>query len=538
MINKSAPWGTFAFRRFIYDDSLPYMRKRTLVLLFVLLLFVVQVQAQTTELKFTGQPENLTQNVNTGYADFKPIVTPDGKTVYFIRRAFPKNIGGGSDDIWYTRFEEGQWTLAKNMGSPLNNAGINAVSSITPDGNTMLVMSVYNYFDGTMGNGVSISYRDKKGWTFPKKQEIKDWLNLNDHVGYYLTNDEQILLVNAERKKKENLGGLDIYVCKKIGENAWGVPINLGPTINTASDDFGAFLAADGKTFFFASEGHGGYGSADVFMTKRLDDTWTNWSPVQNIGPPINTTGWDAYFTIPASGDYAYYSSESNSFGDLDIFRIKMPEDAKPEPVVLIKGKVLDKETGLPIKSTITYEVLPEGKTSGTARSEPLEGNYSIVLTKGSNYGFVAEADGYYAINENIDLSNLAEYKEVERNIVMAPLTVGAVIRLNNIFFEFGKADLKSESYPELDRVVTLLSANPTIVLEIAGHTDNVGSDDANMLLSSDRAKAVVNYLISKGVKKNSLSFKGYGETAPIADNEKEEGKQLNRRVEFKIVSK
>ncbi len=493
---------------------------------------------QTEELKFTAQPENLGQNVNTGYADFKPIVSPDGKTVYFIRRNFPRNIGAVSDDIWYTKYLNGEWSVAQNMGSPLNTAGVNAVSSISPDGNTMLVMSVYNYFDGTMSNGVSISYRDKKGWVFPKKQELKDWLNLNEHVGYYLTNDQQILLVSAERKKKENLGGLDIYFCKKNGDNAWDTPVSLGPVINTAGDEFGAFLAADGKTLFFASDGHKGYGSADIWMSKRLDDSWTNWSPIVNLGPPINTANWDAYFTIPASGDYAYFSSETNSFGQEDIFRIKMPEAAKPDPVVLVRGKVLDKETGLPVKGAITYEILPGGKTAGTARSEPVEGNYNIVLPKGFNYGFIAEADGYYAINENIDLAALDEYKEVERNIYMAPLNVGAVIRLNNIFFEFGKAVLKEESYPELDRVVKLLTANPTITLEIAGHTDNVGSDEANQTLSADRAIAVVDYLISKGIGKKVLTSKGYGETVPVGDNNTEEGRQLNRRVEFKILNK
>ncbi len=494
--------------------------------------------AQTDEMKFTAQPENLGQNVNTGYSDFKPIVTPDGKTVYFIRRDFPRNVGGGSDDIWYTKYINSEWTVAQNMGSPLNTAGVNVVSSISPDGNTMLLMSVYNYFDGTMGAGVSMSNRDKKGWVFPKKQEMKDWLNLNKHVDYYLTNDQQLMLVSAERKKKENLGGMDIYFCKKTGDNAWSAPVSLGPVINTAGDEFGAFLAADGKTLFFASDGHKGLGSADIWMSKRLDDSWTNWSPIVNLGPPINTADWDAYFTIPASGDYAYFSSANNSYGNEDVFRIKMPEAAKPDPVVLVKGRVLDKETGLPVKGAITYEILPGGKTAGTARSEPVEGNYNIVLPKGFNYGFIAEADGYYAINENIDLSALDAYKEVERNIYMAPLTVGAVIRLNNIFFEFGKAVLKEESYPELDRVVKLLIANPTITLEIAGHTDNVGSDEANQTLSADRAKAVVDYLISKGISKKVLSSKGYGETFVVGDNTTEEGRQLNRRVEFRILNK
>lgn len=504
----------------------------------VLLALGVAANGISQGLEFTAEPENLGPGVNTKYADFKPVVSPDGKTLYILRRDYPQNVGGGSDDIWVSHYVDGKWQTAYNIGSPLNNAGVNSVSSITPDDNSVLLMSVYNYFDGSMSNGVSISHRSRGGWTFPKKQTIEKWLNLNDHVGYYLTNDNSILLSSAETKKKTNFGGMDLYFSKRTGENEWSQPVNMGDVINTSGDEFGMFLAADGKTLYFASDGlEGGYGSSDVWKSTRLDDTWTNWSKPVNLGPKINSSDWEAYFTIPASGDYAYFVSEKNAIGEEDIYRIEMPKEAKPEPVVLVSGSVKDAKTGEPVQAQIVYEILPGGAQAGMARSEPKEGKYRIVLPYGKKYGFTAVADNYYAIHQNLDVSELTEYKEIEQDILLAPIEVGEVVRLNNIFFETGKSTLLDESFPELDRVVKLMTDNATMKIEISGHTDSVGEDADNLTLSQARAQAVVDYLTSKGVKKNRLTAQGYGETKPVATNDTDEGKQLNRRVEFKILS-
>lgn len=480
---------------------------------------------------FHAEPENLGANINTTGDELSPKISPDGNTLFITR--YPEN-NNGKNNIWVSYLQSnGQWSIAKNIGTPLNVPGSStSVQSITPDGNTILLSNLYKYFDGSVtGGGCSISKRQRGGWSFPKGQVIEKFENTNQYVNYYLSNSSKFLLMAIEKKK--GFGKKDIWVSFQKEENTWSAPINLGNVVNTKGDEFSPFLAADEKTLYFVSDGHPGFGDADIWMTKRLDDTWTNWSKPINLGEKINTPDFDAYFSIDAAGEYAYFSSSKSGFGKSDVFRIKMPKEAKPEPVVLVFGKVFDKKTGEPIKANITYELLPSGKNVGNAATSPEDYVYKIVLPFGENYGFMAEANQYYSITENIDLKDLKEYKEIEVNLYLAPIVQEEAIRLNNIFFEFGKATLKEESYPELDRLIKLLNNNPNINIAINGHTDNVGADDDNMKLSNDRAAAVVAYLVKGGIKSNRLSAIGYGETKPIATNETEEGRQRNRRVEF-----
>lgn len=488
---------------------------------------------------FDAEPENLGPKVNSEYSDISPTISPDGKTL-FITRYPPDN--GGKNNIWVSYLQaNGEWSLARNIGTPLNVPGSStSVQSITPDGNTILLSNLYKYFDGSItGGGCSISSRQRGGWNFPKGQVIEKYENLNQYVNYYLSNSGQYLLMAIEMKK--GFGEKDIYVSFRNPKdpNGWTKPLNVGNVINTKAGEFGPFLAADDKTLYFVSSGQaGGYGDADVWMSKRLDDTWTNWSKPVNLGEKINSTGFDAYFSIDASGEYAYFTSTKNSYGSSDIFRIKMPSAAKPDPVVLIYGKVIDQKTNQPIKAKISYEQLPSGKEVGTAVTSPEDMIYKIVLPFGENYGFMASADNYYSVTQNLDLSKLEAYQEMEVNLYLAPIQKDEAIRLNNIFFEFGKSVLKEESYPELNRLVKLLSDNPAITIEINGHTDDVGADTDNLKLSQERAAAVVAYLTSKKIGGNRLSSNGFGETNPLAENSIEEGRQLNRRVEFVVKTK
>jgi outer membrane protein OmpA-like peptidoglycan-associated protein len=269
-------------------------------------------------------------------------------------------------------------------------------------------------------------------------------------------------------------------------------------------------------------------------MSRRLDDTWQKWSEPVNLGPEINTNDWDAYYSVAASGDVAYMVSSAGGFGNSDIVRITLKEEVRPNPVALVSGKVLDQKTGKPVEATITYYSLADNIEAGTARSNAT-GDYSIVLPYGKAYGFRAQAGGYYAVSENLDLTGLKSYQEIKRDLFLVPIEIGQVVRLNNIFFESGKATLKPESFEELDRVVKLLTDNPTMEIDLAGHTDNVGTDEANQQLSDDRSKAVYDYLTSKGILASRLSTKGYGETKPIDTNDTEDGRSKNRRVEFTI---
>ena len=498
----------------------------------------VEVKIEIAEdLVFEGVPERLGPGVNSSYGDQNPVISPDGSLLYFNRWNHPSNFGGVEDEneIWVSQLQnDNTWGTAYNIGPPLNNASNNFAVTATPDGNALVVGNAYNA-DGTMGHGVSISYKNGTQWGFPMKQNIDQYINHSGNVEYGMSSSGKFMLMSIEADNTR--GDRDIYVSFRTGHGTWSKPLNLGGVINTAVGDFVPFLASDDKTLYFSSYGHPGYGSADIFISRRLDDTWTNWSKPQNIGNVINSEGWDAGYTIAAKGDYAYFNS--NRGGNTDIYRIKLPQALQPDPVVLISGRVFDHKTKLPIEATVYYEFLIDGSDAGIAQSNPETGEYKIVLPYGYTYGFRGYAKGYISVNEHLDLVEVSDYKEIETDLFLVPIEVGQVVRLNNIFFETGEATLKKESFPELNRVVELMEENPTMKLELAGHTDNVGSETSNLQLSQSRAEAVVSYLEKNGITEtNRLIGTGYGERMPIADNDTDLGRQLNRRVEFKILNK
>ena len=389
-----------------------------------------------------------------------------------------------------------------------------------------------DYSDGDAAVSGSV-WKDNE-WTRPLPLKIKNYYNKAEDNEFFLANDNKTLLMSIQRD--DTHGKKDLYVSFYEGDLNFSEPLNLGPVVNTDEIETSPFLASDGISLYYSTEGLPGYGSSDIFVTRRLDDTWTHWSAPQNIGKPVNTSDWDAYYTIPASGDYAYFVSNKNSLGEADIFRIKLPEKAKPDPVVLVEGKVLNAKTKEPVDASISYELLPSGAEAGLARTNPVTGEYKIVLPYGNNYGFSANAKGFIPVSENLDLTKIASYKVITRDLYLVPVKVGETVRLNNIFFDSGKSTLRAESYPELNRVVKLMNQNPALEIELAGHTDNEGADDLNLKLSGDRAAAVKAYIVSKGIPDARISAKGYGETKPVAGNNTEEGKQLNRRVEFTIL--
>lgn len=271
-------------------------------------------------------------------------------------------------------------------------------------------------------------------------------------------------------------------------------------------------------------------------MSKREDDTWTKWSDPINLGDDINTSGFDAYYSVDASGKWGYMVTTKNSKGLEDIKRFELKKEVQPDPVVLIRGKVFNAKTNEPLNSTIEYEGLADGKKYGFTRTNPNSGQYTIILPYGVNYSFNAESDGFIAVSDNIDLTDVGEYKEITRDLYLVPIEVGSTVRLNNIFFETASADLKKESFVELKKVIELLTKYPEMEIEISGHTDNVGNKDYNKDLSQKRAQSVVNYLKENGVQTERLKAKGYGMDRPVAENDSEEGRAKNRRVEFTIL--
>ncbi len=484
---------------------------------------------------FASAPENLGSNVNSRFSELLPVISPRGDVLYFARSNHPENTGDGRKvDVWYSAIDSGgKFGKAVNIGPPINNNYHNFLFSVTQDGNSLILGNRYMR-DGTMAKGASVSYRTTGGWSFPDSITIRNFINLNNNVMYFLASSGKELLLSIETR--DSRGGLDLYVSRLLADGTWSEPENLGDDINTAADEATPFLAPDCTTLYFSTSGRCGYGDNDIFIARRKNGSWKSWEEPKNIGSQVNTPGWDGYFTIPASGDWAYFSSSTNSIGMEDLFRIKLPKDLKPKSVALVKGRVLNIKTGKLVDARISYEILPSGEEAGIARPDPITGEYSIVLPAGSKYGFLAQADGFIPVNENLDLRALGEYGEVQRDLILVPIEVGQVIRLNNIFFEFGKYELLEDSYSELNRVDRLLAEHPRMRIEIDGHTDDVGTSQANQVLSLNRAKAVSDYLLSKGIAKKRLIVKGYGQTKPLAPNDTEENRQKNRRVEFRIV--
>lgn len=480
--------------------------------------------------------ENLGPNVNTATREHMPVISADGNYLIFTRKNHPGNIDAAYEDIWLTaRDNNGGWIPAVRFGHPINNDGHNSAFNLSPDLNYMLVSNVYEKNgDHIAGNGVSLAVKPDNRWRVPKEVQIRKFKHKKGtFYNFYLSATGNELFMSIENSS--GLGGNDLYVSFREGEY-FSEPVNLGNLINTKEDESSPFLSPDGVTLYFASRGLPGYGGDDVYVTKRLDDTWTNWSEPKNLGPEVNTTRNDGDFKIDARGEYAYLASTQNSYGDNDIFSIKLSEGAKPEPMVLITGKVYNAEDKQPLGASIEYFDLVANKQIGSTISTSHDGVYRIVLPKGKFYSFFASSDKYYSVSENIDLTKLDQYKEIQKDLYLSPIKEGQAVRLNNVFFDTNLATLRDESKTELDRLFDVLLNNKSINMEISGHTDNVGEKGHNQTLSENRAKAVVDYLVQKGIENTRLTFAGYGDKNPVAQNTTDDGRQLNRRVEFKVT--
>ncbi len=546
-------------------------------------------------------PENLGSAVNSEFSELNPVISPDGRTLYFGRKNHPANRYGvkgsetiaGSQDIWFSEKVGDTWSTARRLSEVLNRDQYNTILSISPDGQTILLKGAY--VNGAYETrGFSISNKTNGGWSVPVKVDIPGYEQMskgkNEYA--YLTMDGKAILLAFARKK--NSEDDDLYV-SFFEDGRWTRPLELGEEINTKYSETTPFLSADGKTLYFSSDRPGGQGSQDIYMTRRLDDTWQHWRKPQNLGTPINTEEYDAYYSIAAKGDYAYFMSGKGSLGKKDIFRlaIESPEGDSPEsagspdgmspksigtgaggtesggkvgnapadaaigesrfgnsstrsvtsqdsdPVVLVSGTVLNQQTGkVPEDASVSYEDLSTGKVLGQAKPDPATGRYKLVLPFGKNYGITAKAKGLIPTSTNLDLTTMkGRYLELDdRDLSMVPLVKGNTATINNLFFDLGKATLKPESAPELKRILQVMSENKALVIEISGHTDNTGSDEINNKLSLERANAVKDYLLKAGIDTARIRTKGYGKTKPKADNSTEEGRQINRRVEIEIL--
>ena len=478
--------------------------------------------------------ENLGSNVNSAYREIAPVIAPDGKTLYYTRWKHPDNLGNSKNqDVWFSEMQKnGKWSMAKPIGQPINNTEHNAICAISPDGKTILLNNVY-LKDGSMAKGVSMSTKTATGWGFPKSITIKNFRNKSDYAEYSFSPNGRVMIMTGQFT--ETQGGKDIYVSFLQSDDTWSEPKDLGKKINSADEESTPFIAADGKTLYFSTKGISGYGNNDIFLSRRLDDTWLQWSEPENLGSIINTVEWDGYFTISALSDFAYFSSQENSLGEEDIFKLAVPESIKPSAVVQITGGVYNKVDNKPISARIKVQSMTDGDTVCVSY-DPLTGDYKMMLPTKQSYTISAAKKGFMAVSEPLDFTKENNFKEVKKNIYLLPIEAGQKMTLNSVFFEQSKAIIIDTSFPELDRIVRAMKENPTMEIMLEGHTDNQGDWNANLLLSKERVEEVQKYLTIKGINMKRIQVQGYGSTRPVASNNSEEKRRLNRRVEVTII--
>jgi outer membrane protein OmpA-like peptidoglycan-associated protein/tetratricopeptide (TPR) repeat protein len=489
--------------------------------------FAVDYAKKHNNPSYVFAPKNVGANVNSGESEYFPSLTIDGSELVFTRR-----LNAFNEDFFYSRSNNAQWEKAKPMEGNVNTDQNEGAQNISQDGE-WLVFTGCNRRDGFGSCDIYISYHDRQGWT--EAINLGGWVNSDQWESQPCLSPDKRDLYFASRRHG-GFGGSDIYVSHLQANGKWGEPENLGPTINTSGDEQCPFIHADNQTLYFTSNYWPGYGDDDLFLTRRGPNAV--WSKPENLGYPINTISKEGTLFITADGTTAYYSSDRNdSRGGLDIYSFDLREDVRPNRTLWVKGQVFDKKTTKGLPSSVELIELGSKQVISKVQTDE-QGNYLITLPVGKDYAFNVNRRGYLFYSDNYPLSKESPDSVYQKNIPLQPIEVNASIVLNNIFYGVNKYSLDTSSQVELDKVVQLMAENPTVKIEISGHTDNTGKPADNLTLSNNRAKAVINYLGSKGIAATRLSFKGFGATKPIADNKTEQGKAKNRRTELRVVAK
>lgn len=515
---------------------------------------------------------NMGASINSKYVDYTPVISADEDMIMFTSRR--KTTTGGTydedneeyrEDIYRSIKENDAWQSATNIGPPINTTENDATNNLSPDGQKLLI-----FIDSKGEGNIWESKLNGEEWSKPEKLPAPINTKYHETSAAYSYDGNTLYFVSY---RDGGMGGSDIYYVTKDKNGAWGKEAkNIGAPINTAFDEESIYMMPDGRTMYFSSKGHKTMGGFDIF--KSVMDSTGKWSEPENIGYPINTSDDDETFVMAASGKHAYYTSvKKDGLGTRDIYVINFVDaiknsvtstqadkntvaelmkiakdsslviaktvDANTSNLTIIKGVIADAITNKPIGATITLtDNSKGGEEIANFQSNSKTGKYLVALPSGKNYGIDVKADGYLFHSENFEIPSAGGYVEMSKAIPMKDYSVGNIIIMKNVFYDSDKSTLRKESQTELNLLVKLLNDMPTMTIEISSHTDNKGGEKYNLELSEKRSESVVAYLISKGIEGKRLSSKGYGFSKPIGSNESELGRQLNRRTEFKILSK
>jgi outer membrane protein OmpA-like peptidoglycan-associated protein len=492
-------------------------------------------------------PIRLREPINTEFEDYFPMLDPMGTRLYFTsKRPNTKNVRSvlkskspakketeitrpqnSDDDIYFVDKTGDVWSDPVKLPEPLNTDENDGTASFSANGELM-VLAACGLPDAIGSCDLYFSTKENEQWMAPKN--MGNVVNSSDWDSQpTLSYDGSKIFFSSGRCN--GYGETDIYMIEKNNFGEWGIPVNLGPIVNTPFNEYSPFFSQDGKTLYFSSNGHPGFGGMDIFKTVYENGKWS--VPV-NLGKPLNTAGDDRFFTIGGSGEIGYFASDRDGKG-LDLYQIEIPEEMRPQPTIIITGTVTNAKTNSVVSAYVMVEDINTNELIAVNKSNS-SGKYLAVLPAGRTYSVSANKEGFFFYSQSFDVPKQTKYQEIIKDIQLKPIEKGTKVVINNIFFETGKAILTPQSHLELEKAFDLLRTNPSMVIEVGGHTDNIGDEESNMKLSHDRAKAVREYLVNRGINTDRIQAKGYGELNPIATNDTDDGRKANRRTEFVIL--
>ena len=477
---------------------------------------------------------NLGDSVNSSFSEYFPSLTIDGKTLVFTRRL--NNI---NEDFFETQQQNNYWSNAKALTGSINTNYNEGAQTISQDGG-WLIFTGCNFPEGKGGCDLYISKKiiDDQSSTIHSSWSTPQNLGNAINTEFWestpsLSPDKKDLYFSSNRPG--GFGGSDLYVSHQLANGKWSMPENLGSNINTNADESCPFIHADNQTLYFTSNGWPGYGGTDLFMSKKTINY--SWSTPKNLGYPVNTIDNEGSLMIAADAQTAYYASDrADSKGGLDLYTFTVRKDIQPTQTFWITGYVYDSITKKGLPSGVEI-INPKTKKIVSYLQTDTLGKYLIILPIGEDYMFVIKKKGYLYYADAYNLSTASIHAMYEKNIALQPIQLHSSMVLKHIYFKTNLYTLEDVSKIELDKLVDILQENTSIRIQIDGHTDNIGSEKTNMLLSTNRARAVVNYLVEQGIHKNRLLFKGYGSTKPVVPNDTEAHRAINRRTEFRVVA-
>lgn len=500
--------------------------------------------------------QNLGSLINSPAHDYAPIITPDESVLVFTSRREGSTGGEKTkdneyyEDIYISHRRNDSWTAPRQISKNINFKYHDAAAAISADGREL-----YIYMEEG-GGDLYRSVYDGKAWSSPTPLgppiNTEFW-----ETSVSVSSDGRKLFFSSDRPG--GFGGLDIYVSERQADGNWGNPRNIGSRINTSKDEDSPYIHPDGQTLYFSSSGHPGLGGYDVFKSDWSED---GWKKPENMGYPINTPDDNFHFIMAGDRAHAYYTSiQEGGVGKADIYRISFLDiTLKPileaarrekeaaaarlaekkdslQAAALYSGRTVDAESGVPLEATVVVTHHLTGELVAQTRSGS-DGSFSLLIPEAGNYGLSAEVNGYMIISRKLKIGKQERQQQIEAVLRMYPLQVGSTSIMSNIFFDFGKASLQTESIPELDKIRDFLNNSPTLKIQVNGHTDNVGNAYYNKILSRRRAQSVVDYLVQNGIASDRLTIMGFGQERPLVSNDdEEEGRELNRRTEIEVIS-